>query len=257
MSRCERGVAGCAGLLLRSRPRPLAGSPAFRFAALACRHHLRPLGRTRLGGSCGLYGNGMMFTRSLFEGRRWTGHLVEDAELQNELLLDGHLVTYVPDAVVWAEMPHTLVAGDQPERTMGTRSDRDGAAVRADASRRARLCSRAPGRARRRRLRPSRAAALGACGDAARGSRRARGRRGRRSSRVTRRARRRRCLDRGRRGARLRRPRFGWRALQPATRRCCRLRRSRRGRSRSGPSAMRPDRAVDWTRTERNVETAE
>ncbi len=83
-------------------------SSSFRFAALACRHHLRPLGRCRLGGSSGLYGNGMMFTRSLFAGRRWTGHLVEDAELQNELLLDGHLVTYAPDAVVWAEMPHTL-----------------------------------------------------------------------------------------------------------------------------------------------------
>jgi 1,2-diacylglycerol 3-beta-glucosyltransferase len=81
---------------------------SFRFAALACRHHLRPLGRCRLGWSCGLYGNGMMFDRSLLEGRRWSGHLVEDAELQNELLLDGHLVTYSPDAVVLAEMPETL-----------------------------------------------------------------------------------------------------------------------------------------------------
>jgi cellulose synthase/poly-beta-1,6-N-acetylglucosamine synthase-like glycosyltransferase len=90
--------------------RDAAQSPAasFRFAALACRHHLRPLGRARLGGSSGLYGNGMMFTRSTFAGRRWSGHLVEDAELQNELLLDGEIVTYVPDAVLWAEMPHTL-----------------------------------------------------------------------------------------------------------------------------------------------------
>jgi cellulose synthase/poly-beta-1,6-N-acetylglucosamine synthase-like glycosyltransferase len=90
--------------------RDAAQSPAasFRFAALACRHHLRPLGRSRLGGSSGLYGNGMMFTRSTFAGRRWSGHLVEDAELQNELLLDGELVTYTPDAVLWAEMPHTL-----------------------------------------------------------------------------------------------------------------------------------------------------
>ena len=99
--------AGGAGLLLRSDPdhSPVA---AFRFAALACRHHLRPLGRGRLGGSCGLYGNGMMFTRTLFAGRRWSGHLVEDAELQNELLLDGQLVTYAPDAGARAEMPHTL-----------------------------------------------------------------------------------------------------------------------------------------------------
>ena len=86
----------------------LSTAASFRFAALACRHHLRPLGRTRLGGSAGLYGNGMMFTRSLFDGRRWTGHLVEDAELQNELLLEGHLVTYAPDAVLWAEMPQSV-----------------------------------------------------------------------------------------------------------------------------------------------------
>ena len=48
-----------AGLLLGH---DAAQSPAatYRFAALACRHHLRPLGRSRLGGSSGLYGNGMM-----------------------------------------------------------------------------------------------------------------------------------------------------------------------------------------------------
>ncbi len=90
------------------RDADLSPAASFRFAALACRHHLRPLGRTRLGGSAGLYGNGMMFTRSLFDGRRWTGHLVEDAELQNELLLEGQLVSYAPDAVLWAEMPESV-----------------------------------------------------------------------------------------------------------------------------------------------------
>jgi hypothetical protein len=50
----------------------------------------------------------MVFRREVLAGRRWTGHLVEDAELQNELLLDGHLVAYVPDAVLRAEMPQTL-----------------------------------------------------------------------------------------------------------------------------------------------------
>jgi cellulose synthase/poly-beta-1,6-N-acetylglucosamine synthase-like glycosyltransferase len=103
----QRGVQAAQGYYSVRDPdlSPVAG---FRFAALACRHHLRPLGRCRLGGSCGLYGNGMMFTRTLLAGRRWSGHLVEDAELQNELLLDGHRVTYAPDAVLWAEMPHTL-----------------------------------------------------------------------------------------------------------------------------------------------------
>lgn len=79
-----------------------------RFAALACRHHLRPLGRNRLGASCGLYGNGMVFRRALMRDRRWSGHLVEDAEFQMELLLDGQLVTYVPGAALHAEMPDTL-----------------------------------------------------------------------------------------------------------------------------------------------------
>jgi hypothetical protein len=42
---------------------------------------------------------------------------VEDIELQNELLLDGHLVSYAPDAVVWAEMPESLAqAASQNQR---------------------------------------------------------------------------------------------------------------------------------------------
>ncbi len=103
----QQGVGAAQGHYSVRDP-DVSTASSFRFAALACRHHLRPLGRCRLGGSSGLYGNGMMFTRSLFAGHRWSGHLVEDAELQNELLLDGHRVTYTPDAVLWAEMPHTL-----------------------------------------------------------------------------------------------------------------------------------------------------
>lgn len=81
-----------------------------RAAALASRHHLRPLGRNALGGSSGLFGNGMVFDRSLLTSRTWSGHLVEDAEFQNELLLDGLCVAYVPGARVRAEMPDTLDA---------------------------------------------------------------------------------------------------------------------------------------------------
>jgi 1,2-diacylglycerol 3-beta-glucosyltransferase len=88
---------------------PLA-SPvtSFRYAALTCRHLLRPLGRARLRGSCGLYGNGMAFQRDLLSEVRWTGHLVEDAEMQIELVMRGVPVTFVPDAVVQAEMPVSL-----------------------------------------------------------------------------------------------------------------------------------------------------
>jgi cellulose synthase/poly-beta-1,6-N-acetylglucosamine synthase-like glycosyltransferase len=100
----QRGAVVAQGYYSVRNPEP---SPAasFRFAALACRHRLRPLGRTRLTGSAGLYGSGMVFARSVLEHRRWSGHLVEDAELQNELLLDGILVTFVPDAVLLAEVP--------------------------------------------------------------------------------------------------------------------------------------------------------
>jgi cellulose synthase/poly-beta-1,6-N-acetylglucosamine synthase-like glycosyltransferase len=95
-----------------------SANAALRYAALACRHHLRPLGRNRLGASAGLYGNGMAFRRSILEHHRWTGHLVEDAELQMELLLnDGIAVTYVPDAQLVAEMPTSFDAAvSQNER---------------------------------------------------------------------------------------------------------------------------------------------
>ena len=92
---------------------PLASTAAsFRYAALACRHHLRPLARNRLGGSCGLFGNGMVFRTDVLRRHRWTGHLVEDAELQAELLLDGVEVRYVPEARLWAEMPDSMEQAD-------------------------------------------------------------------------------------------------------------------------------------------------
>jgi Glycosyl transferase family group 2 len=83
-----------------------SANTALRYAALACRHHLRPLGRCRMGASAGLYGNGMAFRWSIVRRHRWTGHLVEDAEFQMELLVrDGIVVTYVPGARLVAEMP--------------------------------------------------------------------------------------------------------------------------------------------------------
>ncbi|HEX2782536.1 MAG TPA: glycosyltransferase family 2 protein [Ilumatobacteraceae bacterium] len=90
---------------------------ALRSAALACRHNLRPLGRSAIGASCGLYGNGMAFDREVMKGRRWSGHLTEDMEFQMDLLLDGQRVAYVAGAVLEAEMPHSLTsATSQNER---------------------------------------------------------------------------------------------------------------------------------------------
>ena len=93
-----------------------SSATALRWAALAVRHHLRPLGRRELGWSCGLFGNGMAFRRRVLEAHPWTGHLTEDAEMALRLLLEGTTVRYVPEARVDAEMPATLGASGSQHR---------------------------------------------------------------------------------------------------------------------------------------------
>jgi cellulose synthase/poly-beta-1,6-N-acetylglucosamine synthase-like glycosyltransferase len=88
-----------------------------RYAGFALRHYLKPLARTALGGSCGLYGNGMTFRSEILRDRPLTDHLTEDLELQLELLLSGVPVAFAPDAVVEAEMPTSLAgARSQQQR---------------------------------------------------------------------------------------------------------------------------------------------
>src|SRR5262245_16505669 len=90
---------------------------ALRYIALAARHHLRPLGRIRLGGSAGLQGNGMLFRAELMHQHQWTAHLTEDVEFHMSLIAAGEQVLFSPDAVVWAEMPSTLAGStSQNER---------------------------------------------------------------------------------------------------------------------------------------------
>jgi hypothetical protein len=51
----------------------------------------------------------MAFEWQILRRRPWTGHLVEDAEFQLEMLLDDDIVVaYVPHARLVAEMPSTL-----------------------------------------------------------------------------------------------------------------------------------------------------
>ena len=50
----------------------------------------------------------MAFRSELLSTHRWSGHLIEDAEFQMELLLDGVVVEYVPGARIAAEMPAAL-----------------------------------------------------------------------------------------------------------------------------------------------------
>ena len=103
---------------------PTSTTAAFRSAALAARHYLRPLGRNHVGGSSGLFGNGMVFAAEVLDRHEWTNHLTEDIELQLELLLAGTRVRFAPDAVVAAEMPATIEAStSQHERWERGRMD--------------------------------------------------------------------------------------------------------------------------------------
>lgn len=81
---------------------------SLRAAALALVHYLRPLGRTVLGGSVGLKGNGMVFERTILAEHRWSAAVTEDIEYHMSLVLAGERVVFAPDATVWAEMPGTL-----------------------------------------------------------------------------------------------------------------------------------------------------
>jgi len=82
---------------------------ALRDAALASLHFLRPAGRTRLGLSCGLKGNGMCFEASLLDRFGWpSAGLAEDVEFHLLLVGAGLRVDFAPEVLVRADMPVTL-----------------------------------------------------------------------------------------------------------------------------------------------------
>jgi len=67
---------------------------------------VRPLGRTMLGGSAGLRGNGMCFTAELLARVPWKAFSVaEDLEYGLQLLLEGINVAFAREATVFATMP--------------------------------------------------------------------------------------------------------------------------------------------------------
>ena len=84
-------------------------STALRWIALTLNCHVRPLGRSSLGGSSTLTGNGMGFTRALLLRCPWQAFsLTEDYEYYLTLVEHGERVRYVPDAVARAAMPTTF-----------------------------------------------------------------------------------------------------------------------------------------------------
>ncbi len=76
-------------------------------AAFDLVNHVRPLGADTLGFSVDLKGNGMGFTRAVFEQAAWSGRsITEDLDYGLDLLeKHGVSVGYVPEAGVLAQMP--------------------------------------------------------------------------------------------------------------------------------------------------------
>ena len=92
--------------VLNAGESPLA---ALRYAALAALHYLRPLGRSALGLSCGLKGNGMCFAAPVLERFAWRWFtLAEDVEFHLALVREGVRVDFAPETWVLGDMPITF-----------------------------------------------------------------------------------------------------------------------------------------------------
>jgi 1,2-diacylglycerol 3-beta-glucosyltransferase len=86
-----------------------SSSSALREAALASLHYLRPRGRSALGLSCGLKGNGMCFEARTLDAHGWSSvGLAEDVEMHLALVRADIRVDFAPEALVLADMPTTL-----------------------------------------------------------------------------------------------------------------------------------------------------
>ena len=92
--------------VLNARASAVAG---LRFAALAALHYVRPLGRSVLGLSCGLKGNGMCFAADVLDRFAWNWYtLAEDVEFHLALVREGIRVDFAWETSVLADMPVNL-----------------------------------------------------------------------------------------------------------------------------------------------------
>ncbi|MDQ2902483.1 MAG: glycosyltransferase family 2 protein [Chloroflexota bacterium] len=81
-------------------------SAALRWIALSLVNHVRSLGRSGLGASVALTGNGMCLSHAILQRYPWQAFSVgEDYEYYLALVAHGERVQYVPEAVVRSHMP--------------------------------------------------------------------------------------------------------------------------------------------------------
>jgi 1,2-diacylglycerol 3-beta-glucosyltransferase len=91
-----------------SNPEASATS-ALRAAGFLLKHVIQPRGRQRLGLSCGLFGSGMAFRRSLMRELTWPTSVTEDIELHLRLVRGGTVVHYLETGSVTSPMPLSAV----------------------------------------------------------------------------------------------------------------------------------------------------
>ncbi|MEO7002755.1 MAG: glycosyltransferase family 2 protein [Ktedonobacterales bacterium] len=86
-----------------------SATTALRWMALSLVNFIRPLGRTTLGGSSTLTGNGMCLTPQLLACHPWQAFgLSEDYQYYLTLIASGERIRFVPDAQVRSVMPTTV-----------------------------------------------------------------------------------------------------------------------------------------------------
>jgi len=79
---------------------------ALMYVAFSIFHYVRPLGRSALGLSTGLKGNGMCFVKDVIDRYPWTAFsLVEDIEYTTTLVVHGERIAFAPEARIKAQMP--------------------------------------------------------------------------------------------------------------------------------------------------------
>ena len=117
--------AGAPATQARYLVRNLSDTPRTRLMGLALlgMNVLRPRGRTRLGLSCGIFGNGFALSAAALRRVPYTaGSVVEDLEYHLLLVRAGIPVTFVDRAAVLGEMPdNTAAASTQRARWEGGR----------------------------------------------------------------------------------------------------------------------------------------
>lgn len=93
-----------------------ATASALRTAAFALVNVVRPLGKDRLGLSCGLLGTGMAFSAATLRAVPWEAFsITEDREYHLRLVTSGRRVSYVNTASVTSPMPTTSEQADSQQ----------------------------------------------------------------------------------------------------------------------------------------------